>query len=196
MDTPSTLQQSGLPDILFGHSPMPALTQVEIEVRTFDGWAARRPHDSRYLRRVQLAPCTSSSPEACLLRGTCELPWGSDPAAAIRTLVAGEARSAWPETATTRKFAYEGPVAQIDDARVEEELLSTESSSPVWEDLRELATDRRLGAIELNQLKRLMVPVFAFGESGARVEWMPGPESVFKTALAFPAPEVQGEEDW
>ncbi|HEU4706604.1 MAG TPA: hypothetical protein VFS64_05430 [Solirubrobacterales bacterium] len=175
---------------------MPALTQVDVEVRTFNGWAARRPEDRRYLRRVDLAPCTSSSPDACLLRGTCELPWGEDPGAAIRTLVTGEATQVWSETTTTRKFAFEGPVAQIDDVATETELLSTESASPLWESLRGLATDRRLGMIELNQLKRLMVPIFAFGESGAQVNWMLGPESVFPTALAFPGVEAGEDEDW
>lgn len=175
---------------------MSTLTDVEIEVRTFNGWAARRPEDTRYLRRIPLAPCTSSSPEACLLRGTCELPWGTGPGEAIRTLLGAEPSHARPETTTTRRFAFEGPVAQIDNADTETELLSTRTVSPVWESLRELATDRRLGAIELNQLKRLMVPIFAFGESGAKVNWVRGPESVFKTALAFPVSEPGEDDEW
>jgi len=179
---------------------MPATTQVDIEVKTFRGWAAKRPEAVGYLREVELAPCASSAPEACLLRGTRELPWGRDPGAAIRTLVMDEEPASWPTTSTVRPFDFKGPVALIDDVAAETELLSTQVSSPIWDDLRGLAGGRRLGAIELSQMKRLMVPIFAFTESGARVDWARGPESVFLTALAFPSStsegEVEAEDAW
>jgi hypothetical protein len=179
---------------------MPVASQVEIEEKTFSGWAAKWPEAEDYLRDVELAPCASAEPESCLLRETRELSWGEDPQAAIRALVGEEEPGSWPETTALRPFDYQGPVAQINDVAAETELLSSEVASSIWDDLRGLAGDRRLGVIELNQLKRLMVPVFALRESGASFAWAPARESVLKTALALPLrPEVgheDSEEDW
>ena len=174
---------------------MPALAELKLEVGKFRRWAARRP-DARYLREIELAPCNSTSPDNCLLRGIRELPWGASPREAIRSLVQEEAPSVWPAKTTVRLFDFVGPVAQIDDREAEAELLSTEIVSPIWDDLRGLATDRQLGMIELNQLKRLMVPVMALPESGAKVDWVPAPESTLLTRLAFEGANEAAGEDW
>lgn len=173
---------------------MPAVVQVNLKMGRLRRWAARRPDAKHYLRRIELAPCASPSPANCLLRGTRELPWGQNPQAAIRTLIQGEAQTDWPEKATVRLFDFVGPIAQIDDWEAEADLLSPKVVSPIWEELRELASGRRLGVIELSQSQRLMVPVMAMRESGARVEWATAPESTFPTSLAFGSSE--GTEDW
>lgn len=166
-----------------------------MKVGRFGRWAARRP-DARYLREVPLSPCTHEAEGICPLRGTRELPWGRNPQEAIRSLVASEPPEERCELTTVRRFSYLGPVAQFDDYEAESLLMSPAHASPHWDELRSIAARRRLGMIELKNLKRLMVPILAMRRSESTMHWLREPESSFRTDLALEDEVEPDEESW
>ncbi|MGN6253826.1 MAG: hypothetical protein ACTHO8_02440 [Solirubrobacterales bacterium] len=92
----------------------------------------------------------------------------------------------WPAQVTVSLFDFSGPAAVVDDPAAESELLSPLQSSPLWEQIRDSATERRVGLIHLAQMRRAIVPVLALRSSGARLGLVRDcEESTFDPRFAF-----------
>lgn len=165
---------------------MPAIAEVNLKQGTCRRWAVRPSAEESFLRSIDLPPCPSEAPSRCILRGAHELPCGTDLIGAVRSLVDVEDPESWPPTVTARPFDYAGPIAEVNDYAAEVDLLATDSPSPLWDQIRDFASECQVGVIHLMQLHRLIVPVLALRASGGTLEWVPNcGESVFLPQLAL-----------
>lgn len=165
---------------------MPAFAGVKLVQRTCRRWVARPTDDLDWLRDIDLVSCPTDSPSECILRSSRQLAWGRQPGEAIKALLRNLDPGEWPPQVSATLFDFSGPAAIVEDPDAESSLLSVMEVSPLWEEIRDSALERRLGLIHLPQTGCAIVPELALRSSGARLEEVADcRESTFVPGLAF-----------